>query len=64
MAVKPDETLYVGNLAYTDAKAATAAGLHGVWLNRFGWGFGEEPPEITSLTELPAFVRRVRDGSR
>jgi len=62
LAVKPDETLYVGNLAYTDAKAATAAGLHGVWLNREGFGYGEDPPEITSLIEVPTVVRRLENG--
>jgi len=62
LAVKPDETVYVGNLAYTDAKAATAAGLHGVWLNREGFGYGEDPPEITSLLEVPLMVRRLENG--
>jgi HAD superfamily hydrolase (TIGR01662 family) len=57
LGVQPGEAVHVGDLAYTDAKGAIAAGLHGVWLNRHGWGFGEDPPEITSLTELPAFVR-------
>jgi putative hydrolase of the HAD superfamily len=58
------QTVYVGDLAYGDAKAATAAGLHGVWLNRFGWGFGNDPPEITSLAELPAYVGRIGQGPR
>jgi len=44
---------HVGDLAYRDAKAARAAGLGSVWLNREGTGFGDDPPEITSLTELP-----------
>ncbi|MCI4368926.1 MAG: HAD family hydrolase [Thermoplasmata archaeon] len=54
------ETLYVGDLAYTDAKAASLAGLYGVWLKRDGTGFGEDPPEITSLSEVPEFVRASR----
>ena len=58
MAVPPHEAVYVGNLARTDAKAAEAAGLHGVWLNREGFGLGEEPPEIISLLELPLVVHR------
>jgi putative hydrolase of the HAD superfamily len=61
--VRPEEAVYVGNLAYTDAKAATAAGLHGVWLNREGFGYGEDPPEITSLIELPTVVRRLENGA-
>ena len=62
MAVRPEEALFVGNLARTDAKAAEAAGLHGVWLNREGFGYGEDPPEITSLLELPLMVRRAEAG--
>jgi len=58
LTVRPEETVYVGNLAYTDAKAACAAGLHGVWLNREGCGYGEDPPEIISLLELPLVVHR------
>jgi putative hydrolase of the HAD superfamily len=62
LGVSPPEALYVGNLAYTDAKAAQAAGLRAVWLNREGFGFGEDPPEITSLLEVPLCVRRVEMG--
>lgn len=62
MRVSPREALYVGNLAYTDAKAAEAAGLTGVWLNREGFGFGEDPPEITSLLEVPLCIRRIEMG--
>ena len=62
LAVRPEEAMYVGNLAQTDAKAAEAAGLHGVWLNREGFGYGEDPPEITSLIEVPLMVRRIETG--
>jgi len=57
--VAPHEAFFVGNLARTDAKAAAAAGLHSVWLHRDGFGFGEDPPEITSLLEVPLAVRRL-----
>ncbi len=57
--VSPGDAFYVGDLPYRDAKAAAAAGLGSVWLNREGWGFGDDPPEITSLTELPFHVRQV-----
>jgi HAD superfamily hydrolase (TIGR01549 family) len=59
MQLDPTEALYVGNLAFTDALAARAAGLHSVWLNRAGTGFGEDPPEITSLLEVPLCVRHI-----
>ena len=60
--VRPEEAVFVGNLARTDAKAAEAAGLHGVWLNREGFGYGTDPPEITSLLEVPLFVHRLEGG--
>jgi len=62
MEVRPAEAVFVGNLARTDAKAAEVAGLHGVWLNREGFGYGEDPPEITSLLEVPLFVRRIESA--
>jgi len=62
MKLDGPEALYVGNLAYTDAQAARAAGLHGIWLNRAGTGLGSDPPEITSLLEVPLCVRRLEAG--
>jgi FMN phosphatase YigB (HAD superfamily) len=53
---------YVGNLPETDARAAARAGLHSIWLHRNGTGFGEDPPEITSLLELPLAIHRVEGG--
>ncbi|MFZ0891159.1 MAG: HAD family hydrolase [Thermoplasmata archaeon] len=61
--VQAPESFYVGDLAYTDAKAARAAGWHSVWLHRDGTGFGEDPPEITSLLEVPLVIRRIEQGS-
>jgi putative hydrolase of the HAD superfamily len=54
--IAPTETFYVGNLPNTDARAALRAGLSAVWLNRGGTGFGEDPPEVTSLSEVPRAV--------
>jgi len=62
MGVRPEEAVFVGNLARTDAKAAQGAGLYGVWLNREGFGYGEDPPEITSLLEVPLMVRKAEAG--
>lgn len=56
---RPEESVYVGDLPNTDARAATSAGLHGFWLHRDGLGLGDDPPEITSLTELPFRVARL-----
>ena len=62
LRVRPAEALYVGNLAHTDARAARSAGLHALWLNRSGFGYGEDPPEITSLLEVPLWVARIERG--
>jgi HAD superfamily hydrolase (TIGR01509 family) len=61
--VPPSEAFYVGDLEYTDAKAARAAGLRSVWLNRDGTGMGDEP-EITSLTELPFHLAKIEVAGR
>lgn len=58
----PEESFYVGDLAFTDARAASAVGLHSVWLNRSGTGFGDDPPEITSLLEVPLCIRQLERG--
>lgn len=59
LGVRPEEALYVGNLPTTDVRAAAAAGLHSVWLNREGMELGEDPPEIMSLLEIPLILRRL-----
>jgi HAD superfamily hydrolase (TIGR01549 family) len=56
LKVQPAETLYVGDKPYTDVRAAEKAGLHGLWLHRDGTGYGEDPPEITSLAEVPIWI--------
>jgi FMN phosphatase YigB (HAD superfamily) len=63
LGVAPAEALHVGNLPFTDARAARAAGLHALWLNRFGLGLGLDPPEISSLREVPLWVRRFERGA-
>jgi putative hydrolase of the HAD superfamily len=56
LGLGPTEAFYVGNLKNTDALAAIRAGITAVWLNRGGTGFGEDPPEVTSLSEVPGLV--------
>lgn len=58
----PEQTVYVGDELDVDARAATAAGLHGVWLDREGTGSavhagrsltaGENDRVIGTLTAL------------
>lgn len=62
LGVTPAEALHVGNLEHADARAARAAGLHALWLNRFGTGLGLDPPEITSLLEVAPWIHRVEHG--
>ena len=59
---RAEESFYVGNLEHTDARAARAAGIASVWLNREGEGFNLDPPEVNSLLEVPNWVRRL-EGS-
>jgi HAD superfamily hydrolase (TIGR01509 family) len=59
MDVRPEEAAYVGDLVETDAKAATSAGLYGVWLNRDRATSDERLPQIFSLLELPSQIRRI-----
>jgi putative hydrolase of the HAD superfamily len=53
VGVEPREALYVGDLPFTDARGAEAAGLHGLWLDRHGRGSERDPPAVSSLTEVP-----------
>ncbi|MFC8717857.1 HAD family hydrolase [Kitasatospora sp. NPDC057198] len=62
LGTAPERTAYVGDRLDLDARAATAAGLFGVWLDRApaGPGPGTAPPadvpRVRSLTELPALL--------
>jgi HAD superfamily hydrolase (TIGR01509 family) len=64
LRVKPEETLYVGDKPNTDVRAAEKAGLHGLWLHRDGTGYGEDPPEITSLAEVPIWITQFEVSGR
>ncbi|MDI6410107.1 HAD family hydrolase [Streptomyces albus] len=56
--LRPAQVVYVGDRLSTDAEAATAAGLRGVWLDRDGTAPPGEPtvPRIERLDELPALI--------
>jgi len=57
LGARPDEALHVGDRLDLDARAAAAAGLTGVWLDRRGLAAGDEPVAVVStLAELPAVV--------
>ncbi|BCJ34718.1 haloacid dehalogenase [Actinocatenispora thailandica] len=56
LAVAPHEAAYVGDNRSTDAEAAHAAGLTGVWLDRHDTGVAAAPGirRIRTLAALPA----------
>lgn len=53
LSADPATVTYVGDRLDVDAKAATAAGLRGVWLNRQARNGGDYQPTIMSLLGLP-----------
>ncbi|WP_344031760.1 HAD family hydrolase [Streptomyces luteireticuli] len=65
LGLHPGEVVYVGDQLETDAVAAQAAGLHGVWLDRTGGADGNAVPDgvrrIRGLDELPGLLRPVID---
>ncbi|WP_431883283.1 HAD family hydrolase [Micromonospora gifhornensis] len=64
LGLAPAETVYVGDRLDSDARAAIAAGLTGVWLDRTGDGQADVPT-ITTLDQLVRLLpaRTVRKGS-
>ncbi|QUH06385.1 HAD family hydrolase [Saccharopolyspora erythraea] len=56
--MRPEEVVHVGDRLDTDAQGASAAGMHGVWLNRGPQRV--DPPAgvrvINSLSELPELL--------
>lgn len=64
LKVAAAETLYVGDQPNTDVRAAVRAGLQGLWLHRDGTGYGEDPPEITSLGEVPIWIAQFEVSGR
>ncbi len=64
LGLPPEEVAHVGDQPETDAAAAHAAGLHGVWLDRSGAGVRPArsggPHRITGLSELPALLAGLK----
>jgi len=50
LGVEPDRTAHVGDRLDLDARAASAAGLHGIWLDRHGTE--RATPDVTRITTL------------
>jgi putative hydrolase of the HAD superfamily len=58
--LQPAQALHVGDSLRDDARGATAAGLHAVWLDRRRRGSAADfPLRITGLDELPEILARL-----
>jgi putative hydrolase of the HAD superfamily len=63
LGVSPSQCAYIGDKRDTDAEAATAAGMTGIWLDRAsrpapddGAPRDDSVPRISSLADLPALL--------
>ncbi|MFJ5229168.1 HAD family hydrolase [Kitasatospora sp. NPDC088391] len=56
LGVAPERTAYVGDRLDVDARAAAAAGLLGIWLDREPSGEAVEVPRVHSLAEVAALL--------
>jgi len=58
--LEPAQVVYVGDDPHADVAGATAAGMHAVWIDRFGrpWPPDLEPPahRVSDLAELVALL--------
>ncbi|MBS1199797.1 MAG: hypothetical protein H6R27_475 [Proteobacteria bacterium] len=58
--LEPRQVVYVGDDPHADVEGARAAGLHAVWMDRFGrsWPDGLDPPSLAvrDLEELAALL--------
>ena len=52
--------VYIGDRLEDDALAATAAGLHGIWLNRAGDAVPPGVEAVDNLTDLPSLLEELR----
>jgi putative hydrolase of the HAD superfamily len=58
---EPRDVIYVGDNLETDALAARAAGLQGVWLDRHGVGTSEH--DVRTVRNLEQLARLVLTGA-
>ncbi len=62
LEVDVDESAFVGDLFWSDVRAAGRAGLRGVLLDRNDWWSRVESTRIRSLSELPAMLESGPEG--
>lgn len=63
LALRAEETVYVGDRHYEDVHGARSVGMHSVWINRGDRGLRDDLPApahtISSLTELPSTIEKI-----
>ncbi|WP_441248161.1 HAD family hydrolase [Kitasatospora sp. McL0602] len=62
LQLQPSQVVYVGDRLQTDAEAAIAAGLHGIWLDRRDIASVTSVPRIRTLTELAPLLTQLMRG--
>jgi putative hydrolase of the HAD superfamily len=64
LRLAPSRVVYVGDRLRTDAEAANAAGLHGIWLDRHDTTTSTAVSRIRTLTELAPILTGLSLRSR
>jgi putative hydrolase of the HAD superfamily len=59
LGLRADQVVYIGDRLETDAQAAAAAGLHGVWLDRERSAVSTSVARIERLTSLAPLLDRL-----
>ena len=63
LALRAEETVYVGDRHYEDVHGARSVGMHSVWINRGDRGLRDDLPApahtISSLTGLPSTIEKI-----
>ena len=63
LALRAEETVYVGDRHYEDVHGARSVGMHSVWISRGDRGLRDDLPApahtIPSLTELPSTIEKI-----
>ena len=63
LALRAEETVYVGDRHYEDVHGARSVGMHAVWINRGDRDLRDDLPApthaIKGLTELPSTIQKI-----
>ena len=63
LALRAEETVYVGDRHFEDVHGARSVGMHAVWINRGDRGLRDDLPTpahtISTLTDLPPTIEKI-----